>query len=876
MKRVISVIILSVLVSSSVTPVVAQKGARMPVGGKQKLQKPELAAAPTATRFASSSAYTDGNGVFLDWNMEAEIGNIGFNVYRVGKRGSELLTVSKMVAGAASHAREVPAYGKSYSFFDRNGSGSDVYLVETISLNGLTITTPEMYPQYVSDLESVNGKGSAELAAESEPNSSPLESSVLTFTKEIASEMNQTQLAPDPVTHRSVISQTGVVRIGVKAEGLYRVSRAQLEAAGFNVSGDSSLWQLYIEGVEQAIIVGANGDYIEFYGKGTDTPETDIRQYFLANGTTAGKRILTRVAHTNTSTVVDPNYLQTFVKKERTNYIDDIDNGALENYFGRGVGASQSTLNFSLSGVDFSNANSGLHLRFQGYSNGAHLIEVVLNDQLLAPVPGPSGEASFAADYTIPTSFLREGANAIKFKAIGSTGDFVFFDSVSVDFSRKYLADQNTLPFYTDNYRVAKLDGFTSANVRVFDLTYDSSPVLMTNLQFQQNGATFGVNMPAARGRSFYAVNDSAILSAFSVTPNNPELVGIPTNGADLVIISHKDFLLQAEAWANYRRGPGQNFTVKVIEVTELFDEFNYGALSSNAIQSFLQYTVQNWQNAPEYALLIGDASVDSRNYENQGYWNLVPSKLVGGVFSETASDEAIADFDDDGLSEIAIGRIATRTAAPITTVLNKVIQWETYLTPLDRGALFAYDYNMGYDFDGMSLRMRNQLPASMPATLVFRGEPNANTNLHNGMNAGKYIVNYSGHGTTGSWGGNPVFFNIFSVGNLVDDQNSPAVYTMLTCLNGGYHYLYSESFAEVLTKSNNRGAVAAWASTGETLPNIQERMALRFYSKIGEGTIPRLGDLIKDAKSVLTLQDGGADVRRTWSLIGDPMLKMR
>jgi len=875
MKRLISVIILSILVSSSVAPIVAQKSIRMPVGGKVKQQKPILPA-PEATRFESSSAYTDGNGVFVNWQMEAEIGNIGFNVYRVGKRGSELLTVAKMVAGAASHAREVPAYGESYSFFDRNGSGSDAYLVETISLNGLTIATPEMYPQYLSDLRSVNGKGSAELAAESEPSLSPLESSVLTFTKEIASEMSRTQLAPDPVTHRSVISQTGVVRIGVKTEGLYRVSRAQLEAAGFNASGDSSLWQLYIEGVEQAIIVGANGDYIEFYGKGTDTPETDIRQYFLANGTTPGKRIGTRVAHPNTSTVVAPNYLQTFVKKERTNYIDAINNGPVENYFGRGIGSTQTTMSFNLSGVDFNSANSGLHLRFQGYSTGAHLIEVVLNDQLLAPAPGPAGASSFPADYTIPTSFLREGANAIKFKAMGSTGDFVFFDTMSIDFGRKFLAEQNRLPFYTQNYRVAKLDGFTSSNVRVFDLTYDSSPVLMTNLQFQQIGATFGVNMPAARGRSFYAIEDSALLSAHSVTPNNPELVGIPTNGADLVIISYKDFLPQAEAWANYRRGPGQNFTVKVIEITELFDEFNYGSLSSDAIKSFLQYTVQNWQNAPEYALLIGDASVDSRNYENQGYWNLVPTKLVSAVFSETASDEALADFDNDGLSEIAIGRIATRTAAPITTILNKVIQWETYVTPLDRGALFAYDHNVGYDFDGMSLRLRNQLPATMPTTLVYRGEPNANTTLHNGMNAGKYIVNYSGHGTTGSWGGNPVFFNIFSVANLLEDQDNPAVYTMLTCLNGGYHYLNNESFAEVLTKSNNRGAVAAWASTGQTLPNIQERMALRFYLKIGEGTIPRLGDLIKDAKSVLTIQDGGADVRRSWSLIGDPMLKMR
>jgi hypothetical protein len=71
------------------------------------------------------------------------------------------------------------------------------------------------------------------------------------------------------------------------------------------------------------------------------------------------------------------------------------------------------------------------------------------------------------------------------------------------------------------------------------------------------------------------AVSGAGLLAPDSVTANNPELVGIPTNGADLVIIAYKDFMTQAETWAQYRRGQG--FTVKVIEVSELYDEFNYG-----------------------------------------------------------------------------------------------------------------------------------------------------------------------------------------------------------------------------------------------------------------------------------------------------------
>jgi hypothetical protein len=404
-------------------------------------------------------------------------------------------------------------------------------------------------------------------------------------------------------------------------------------------------------------------------------------------------------------------------------------------------------------------------------------------------------------------------------------------------------------------------------------MTRDGNPVLLTNLSFSQNGATFGTNMPAARGRSFYAVEDSAILAPNSVTANNPELLGVPTNGANLVIISYKDFMPQAEAWAEYRRSQIPGFTVKVVEVSDIFDEFNYGGLSSDSIKSFLQYAYQNWQTPPQYVLLIGDASWDSRNYENQGFFNFVPPKIVTTVYTETASDEALADFDGDGLTEMAIGRVPARTVADVTTVFTKTVNWEASLSPasLDRGALFAYDFNNGYIFDVMSNNLRNQLPASMPSTFVFRGEVDANTNLINAMNTGKYIVNYAGHGTAGSWGGNPVFFNVFSVPTTSD--HNPAIYTMLTCLNGYFHWLYFPSIAEVLLNSPNKGAAVAWASSGLTLPNIQEVMATRFYLKLGEGSIPRMGDLVRDAKSVVP---GGSDVRFSWALLGDPMLKVR
>jgi hypothetical protein len=140
---------------------------------------------------------------------------------------------------------------------------------------------------------------------------------------------------------------------------------------------------------------------------------------------------------------------------------------------------------------------------------------------------------------------------------------------------------------------------------------------------------------------------------------------------------------------------------------------------------------------------------------------------------------------------------------------------------------------------------------------------------LVNEMNNGRFYVNYSGHGSTGGW--QNLNFNIGHV-QLLTNVNGLSIYTMLTCLNG-YFAGPSSSMAEVLLNSTTGGAVAAWGSTAETTPDIQQTMGVRFYNQVGVGQITRLGDLIVDAKTVV---GGGRDVRLSWVLIGDPMLKTR
>jgi hypothetical protein len=849
------------------------------IGGSKKtveLAKTNPVSKPaTETRYAGIAAYSDGRGVYLSWQMEVEVANLGFQVFRMRPEGGVDVVNPEMILGSARRARTLPIYGETYEFYDSTGSSKSTYYVEAWDATGGRVTSSTVVPQSIPSLKSVAGKTSVELAAQNAILPQSLESSKLIYTtKELLQEMEDSRVEADPTTHRAVISQPGV-RFTVKVDGLYRVTRTQLQNAGFNVQADPATWQLYADGIEQPIIVPGDGSYVEFLGKGVDTVETDLRTYYLIAGATAGRRMQTRVAPPSQSTVVTPTYFQTFVKKDRQNYVEDIFNGDAENYWGRSVNVfGSSPMTFNLSGIDFTQPTVAITVSFLGYSAGDHVTEVTFNNTVLGNATGTLIDP-YAATFIVPTSLLIEGANTLKFKALNGNSDSSFFDTVNIEFNRKFQADQNTLRFYTQNYRVAKLTGFTSANVRVFDTTRDGEPVEVTNLTFQQDGATFGTNMPGARARTFYAVENGAALAPDSITPNNPELLSLPTNQADLIIITHKDFLVQSEAWAQYRRNQG--FTAKVIEVSELYDEFNYGTISSQSIKDFLEYAYTNWGGGtarPKYVMLMGDASWDGRNYENRGYFNMVPAKFVTTVYLETASDEALADFNSDGLAELPIGRISARTTAEVDIAFSKTVNWEAALTPTSletRGSLFAYDHNNGFNFSGMSTDVRNQLPGTVPATFVYRGETNANQNLIDGLNTGKFIVNYAGHGTAGSWGGNPTFFNVFSVDTL--SPHAPGIYTMLTCLNGYYHWLYNPSIAEKLLFAPNKGAVAAWGSSGLTTPDIQRDMAIRFYLKLGEGQIARMGDLVNDAKSTVP---GSSDVRYSWALIGDPMLKVR
>ena len=108
-----------------------------------------------------------------------------------------------------------------------------------------------------------------------------------------------------------------------------------------------------------------------------------------------------------------------------------------------------------------------------------------------------------------------------------------------------------------------------------------------------------------------------------------------------------------------------------------------------------------------------------------------------------------------------------------------------------------------------------------------------------------------------------------------LENRDRLPVFVMMTCLNGYFNDPVLESLAESLVTAENGGAVAAWTSTGLTVPAEQVLLNRKLYELLFTNVqtqSPALGDAIMRAKASVT----DVDIRRTWILLGDPTMKLK
>ena len=240
----------------------------------------------------------------------------------------------------------------------------------------------------------------------------------------------------------------------------------------------------------------------------------------------------------------------------------------------------------------------------------------------------------------------------------------------------------------------------------------------------------------------------------------------------------------------------------------------------------------------------------------------------------ETASDEWLADFTGDGLAELALGRLPVRTAAEVSKMVAKIIDYERS-SPAEE-VLLVSDENNGYDFEAASSNLIPLVPTNLRVSRIDRGQADPETakkTLLDAIYRGQKIVKYTGHGSVDLWSGN--LLRAADARALANVGRLP-LFVMMTCLNGYFQDAAIDSLSEALMKAEG-GAVAVWASTGMTAPIDQWTMNQELYRMIFNGggingQSLTIGEATERAKARIT----DIDIRRTWVLLGDPSMKLR
>ncbi len=729
-----------------------------------------------------------------------------------------------------------------------------------------------------------------------------------------------------PRAPRSSLALTGArYRVTLDADGIYRITCAQLASAGI-VPGsfDPSTLQIFRQANELALDVAGNtwatcdaGDYVEFFGQAANSKYTRTNVYWLTYGAAAGKRMAHRdgsgAGETPATFTASLHLEQNVLYQSASPRVEEFEHW-FWNYVSAAYGVPAREYAFELDALAAGDTAT-LQFDLVGYTAGAHHTQIALNGNLLADVRW-SGAVEHRATVAFPHAYLSLGANTIRVTDPGDAdvGDAVFVDYFDLNYARPFTARDDALRFAPGapgawRYAIA---GFSSPSIAAFDITDPLNVARIVNPLITQPAAPHTLYFADANAapREYLALTDAQRRAPLAITRVTSANLASASNGADYILIAPGAFIAAAQPLANFRAT--QNLRVKVVAAQDVYDEFSDGMFDPAALRNFLAYAYAHWQTpAPAFVLLVGDGSYDFKNYSGANEPNWVPPnlRLVDPWLGETASDNRFVAFQDaanNPLPFLAIGRLPAQSAADVTAMVNKILAYEQNPPAGNWRARLTFVADAAYRADGTPDAAGNfwsesdriagdprYVPAGFSAERIYFNPcaacvlpyPSyataaaANRALVAALNDGRLIVNYSGHGAPTVWSFDrqtgDSLLTVDAVNNLANGGKLPVLLEM-TCYTGSFHFPGLATLAEASVRAAGKGAVASWAASGLGVNAGHRYLDLGFFDAVMQRGVRQVGSAAVLGK--LNLWATGAanyDLIDTFNLLGDPASRL-
>jgi hypothetical protein len=840
--------------------------------------------AATPVTLAAFSSERSGREVRLDWATDTEVGNVGFHLYALV--GGERVRLD---------AEPVPAAGgdglepRHYTAHFRVPDLVDGFLVEDIDLHGrgrvhgpfapgrrygVAVDPPRIdWGAVRRDHRLAEGASGREIRA-------PRARRAANRTASAA------LLAAAP---------TGPIDLRVNKSGLHRVTYEQLYAAGLDLAtSSSSQLGLSLGGKQVPIHVQAGarfgpGSWFEFWGEALDTLYTSTNVYRLRTGVKRPARATVSTAAPSGSAAAS--YVETRPFERNLGYA--YWSAGADPFFDTQMlvfgSPNQWQFPFAVDGLVAGGGAATLHVEFFGATSFAgfepdHHVEFLLNGVQV-------GESFFDGasyrtfDVTLPSGLLVEGANTLTLRLPGDTGapfDMQALESFAVSYPRAFAAVSGRLDFAGGSGRY-EVTGLASSDLVAYrrDAT---ALVRLAGTSVVPDGGGFRAIVPGTLATASYSVaTAAALLAPAAIVPARPpaDLAGGP---ASYLVIANAGFLDGLGALVAARQAQG--WTVKVVDVEDIYAQYSGGVFDAHAIRDYLAWAHRNL--GTRAVLLVGGDTYDYRNYLGLAPVSFVPSlyRATHEVVRYAPSDASYADVDGDGVQDLAIGRFPVRTGQELANLIDKTLGYEarSYLG-VGAVAADATDPNSSEPFSSVADGFVDVLDGGGwqvdPVYVDALGLAAAKSRLLADLAAGASLVAFVGHSGQTSWGTPtvPIAQRLLTTNDVptLGNPGLPTAIVQFGCWNSYYNHPTVESLGNRLVLVAERGAAAAMGTatlTSDANNNRFSRLLAPFLASPGTA----LGDAVVAAKRALAAQaaETGIDVRDIlagWTLLGDPAL---
>ena len=712
-------------------------------------------------------------------------------------------------------------------------------------------------------------------------------------------------------------------RVKIREEGFYQLNHASLSASGLDVENlDPRTFRMYHLGQEIAIQVTGEedglfdtSDRILFYGQALQDKYTLDNVYWLTYGGENGLRMEGRQVNPPTAPLAQKYITKTTLEVNTWYFTNVTGPDEFERFLWAGIIANAgvitppaSAFNYTFSLLSPVEETGQLDLDLYGMTEHlqGYLALFSINGTPLGSLEW-AGQTWAHFSAAIPAGILVPGNNTLTISLDNTNGtiaDLVYLDRGELTFSSSFQASADTLNF---TYNLTQetgfeLQAFSSDQLVLFDVSNQEQPVSLTGFAVQAMESEFKMLFQEGEGvtgsHKYWAAATSALKFPYAIQQDTPSTLQLPVNGADYLIITHSEFLVPAQTLADYREAQG--LRTAVINVQDIYDQFGYGIVGRDPIRGFLEYAYNFWATpAPSFVVLLGDGQYNPKGFNPSTYgaWreNYIPPFLAVAdpMLGETAADNRYsAIVGNDTLPDMMLGRMAVRSVAQATAFVNKIIAYEQ--TPEDpdwstKVLAVAENSDKAGNFPAISeFVLQSSLPQSYQVERVYLGVTHmtmttAKAAVIAAINNGKYLVNYIGHAAQTQWSGYddvPAYSGRFLGNADVDGLTNLGKYPIIsamTCWEGYYinpqtTYQY-ESLAEVITRVENKGAVASWSPTGASVADGHDIINRAFFDAIFKVSLSTIGEATQ--KSLLDLWATGTHLQLvdTFLLFGDPAL---